>query len=108
MKTLICIATVISIFTYLFWSFFPKGFFYVGNAFFIMLLAIIVFYHYKTFFWSFLLLCGSINNLFDELFFDPVKLGWNELALFIVIPAIWLYKKRHERKLFGTSDSFFL
>lgn len=72
------------------------------------MLAIVIFYHYKTFFWAFFLLCGATNNLLDELFFDPTKLGWSEGILIIVIPAIWLYKKRHERKLLGRSDSVFL
>lgn len=98
MKSLICIATVLSVFTYLFWSYFPKGFFYLGNAVFIVMLAIVIFNHYKTFFWSFFLLCGSINNLLDEMFFGPTKLGWNELALLVIIPLIWLYKTRNDRK----------
>jgi hypothetical protein len=97
-KSTIVIATVISIFTYLFWSYFPKGFFYLGNAVFITLLVIVIFNHYKTFFWSFFLLCGSINNLLDELFFDPTKLGLNELALLVIIPLIWIYKRRNDRK----------
>ena len=62
----------------------------------------------QNFFWAFFLLCGAMNNLLDEMFFDPTKLGWSEGILIIVIPAIWLYKKRHERKILGRSDSVFL
>lgn len=36
----------------------------------------------------------SLNNLFDEVFFDPSKLQWNE-AVFALIGLIWLiYKTR--------------
>lgn len=34
----------------------------------------------------------SINNLFDEIFFDPTKLQWNE-AIFALIGLIWLIYK---------------
>lgn len=70
----------------------------MGNAVFITMLSIVIFNKYKTFFWAFFLLCGSINNLLDELLFNPTKLGWNELVLIIFIPAIWLYKTRNDRK----------
>jgi len=99
MKALIFIATVLSVFTFLFWSYMPKGFFYIGIAIVLMLLSIIIFNHYKGYFWSFFLICGTANNLIDEMFFDNTKLGWNELALIIVIPAIWLIKARiNDRK----------
>lgn len=36
----------------------------------------------------------AINNLFDEIFFDPTRLHWNE-AVFALIGLLWLiYKTR--------------
>lgn len=101
MKVLLYIATVISIITYLFWGYMPKGSFYIGNAIFVFLLSVALYKHLRVFI-TFFLLCGSFSNLLDELFFDPKTLGYNELALLIIIPAIWLYKNRNVGKVNGT------
>lgn len=74
---LIWVATVISIATYLFWHDFPKGYFYVGNGLFIFLISLVIFLQNRKLFVSFFLLCIAFNNLMDELFFDPTKLGIN-------------------------------
>lgn len=37
-----------------------------------------------------LLLC--INNLLDELFFDPLRYGWNELFLLLIITIYATFK----------------
>lgn len=90
-KILLYISAVISIITYFLWVYMPKGSFYVGNALFIFLLCIVI-YRKEKHFITFFLLCASFNNLADELFFRPTELGYNELALLIVLPAIWTYK----------------
>lgn len=100
MKILLNIATVISILTYLFWSKFPKGFFYIGNAIFIFMLCLVIYLKNKEKFICFFLLCISISNLVDELFFDPTKLGLNELFLAVTLPVIWYIKsRRNARKI---------
>lgn len=40
----------------------------------------------------------AVNNLVDEMFFDPTSFGWNETAfggivLVITIVRVWLYAK---------------
>lgn len=95
MKPLIAIATIVGITTYMIWQTLPKGSFYIGNAIMVMLLAIVVHKTYHTF-WSFVLMYGAINNLLDELFFEPGTLGINEILLIIAIPTIYYFK--HERK----------
>jgi len=81
----------------MFWTYFPKGSFYIGNGLFIFLLCIALYIQRKIFI-TFFLLCVSFSNLLDELLFDPTKLGLNELALFIALPLIWLYKTKNDRE----------
>ena len=94
-KPILYIATVVSIITYLFWSYLPKGSFYVGNAIFILLICVYLFLTNKESVIKFTLMSLSINNLFDEMFFDNTKLELNELltALAILIFAIIKKKK---------------
>lgn len=106
MKITLYIATIISIVTYLFWEALPKGSFYIGNGLFIFLLCMVLYRSNKMFI-TYFLACISLSNLLDELFFNPRVLGWNELALIIVVPAIWLYRNRNETKFLGRSGSIF-
>lgn len=96
---IIKIALFISIITYQFWDLFPKGSFYIGNAIFILLLSTVVYLSQKSL-WTFLLICLSLNNLLDELFFNPTKQGLNEVFVLIVVPVIWYVIKRYyDRKI---------
>jgi len=104
MKLKLYIATIVSLVTYLSWEFFKdeevaKKFFFVGNALFIFLLCMIIYSQNQKLFISFFLFWGSLGNLLDELLFDPTKLGLNELALFIALPLIWLYKTKNDREI---------
>lgn len=97
------IATIVSLVTYLSWEFFKdeevaKKVFFVGNALFIFLLCMALYIQRKIFI-TFFLLCISFSNLLDESLFDNTILGLNELALIIVVPAIWLYRKRNDREI---------
>jgi hypothetical protein len=96
---LIWVATVISVATYLFWSFFPKGAFYIGNSLFILILSIIIFIQNRKLFISFFLLCIATNNLLDELFFAPTKLGVNEIIFAIIIPIIYYARKNNKLRI---------
>jgi len=80
-KSILYIALAISVVTYLFWDFMPKGSWYVGNGFFIFLLCLYLFLKDKKSFICFALLTLSLNNLLDELLFDPKNLGINEIIL---------------------------
>ena len=89
MKAILYIATLVSLITYMFWKIMPKGCFYLGNAIFIFLLYLYIFLKNRKLFITFFLLGLAINNLFDELLFNPTKLEANEIATLITLPIIW-------------------
>lgn len=100
MNYLLHIATPVSLMTYLFWEQLPKGSFYIGNALFIFLLCIHIYKEGRQSFIKFVLLCLSLNNLLDELFFNPTELGINELFFTISIPITWFIKRnKNARKI---------
>lgn len=92
-KIILIIAIVLGVATYQLWSFFPKGFFYVGNALFIMLLSVYIYAENKNIV-TFVLFGYSINNLLDEFIFNPKEFGSNEIIIAIVIPLIYYLKKK--------------
>lgn len=94
MKYILHIATIISIITYLFWVQLPKGSFYVGNGIFIFLLCVYIFLQERNNFIKFILFSLSLNNLLDELFFNPTQIGVNEISLLLIVPLIWYLKSR--------------
>lgn len=98
MKYILYIATIVSLATYLFWSYLPKGSFYIGNGFFIFLLCVYLFFTDKTSSIKFILFSLSLNNLLDELFFDNTKFGINEVLIGIAIIMFALIKYRNDRK----------
>lgn len=101
MKYLLYIATLISIITYLFWSYCPKNSFYIGNALFIFMLCMYIFALDKQSFIKFVLFSLSLNNLLDELLFDNTILGYNELVILVIVPLIWFIKNNNNaRKIF--------
>jgi hypothetical protein len=85
MKYLLYIAVLVSLTTYLFWSYLPKGGFYIGNSLFILLLCTYLFINDKSSFVKFILLSLSLNNFFDEIFFDNTEFGLNEIVVGVVI-----------------------
>ena len=93
-KPILYIATVISIITYLFWSYMPKGCFYIGNAIFILLLCVYLFLNNKESVIKFVLMSLSINNLLDEVFFDNTKLELNEILTALTIFIFALIRKK--------------
>lgn len=92
-KLILYIGLIIGIATYLFWENLKNlGFkvFYIGNAIFIFSLCLYLFLTDTKSFIKYILFCLSLNNLCDELFFDPTKMGINEIfiALTVLIFAI--------------------
>ena len=96
-KYILYIATFIILANYLFWSQINN---LVGvncfdklQATFIMLLCLFVFLNFRKIWISFFLFSLSLNNLFDELFFNPLVLGLNEIlfAIFITIITVVRY-----------------
>ncbi len=101
MKYLLPISIIVSIITYSFWIFLPKGSFYIGNGLFIFLVCSYIFSIDKRNVWAFILWGLSINNLADELFFDNTKLEFNEIVVgvAIIIIAIIKIKKNARQRL---------
>jgi len=84
----------------MFWNFLPKGSFYIGNSLFIFGLCMYLFVQDKQSFIKFVLFSLSLNNLFDELFFNPTELGKNESFLFAFILVIGFFKyNKNARKI---------
>jgi hypothetical protein len=92
-KVYLYIALIVSVFTYLFWGFLPKGSFYIGNALFIFMLCSFIFYKFKNYKVALILFAVSLNNLLDELFFDPKKIGLSELLIWFFV-LIYIYNDR--------------
>jgi len=84
----------------MFWNFLPKGSFYLGNALFIFGLCMYLFAQDKQSFIKFVLFSLSLNNLLDELFFNPTELGINELLTAYTIILIGFFKyNKNARKI---------
>ncbi len=94
MKAVLYLALLIGILTYMFWEHLPKGSFYIGNALFIFLISLYLFYHERKSFIIFFIFGLSLNNLLDELYFDNTILGYNEILLILILPIIWFFKFR--------------
>ena len=93
MNRLLYIALFISILTYNLWNYFPKGFFYMGNAMFIFVLCLYIFLRDNKSFITFVLMALSISNLLDEIIFDPLKININEILFALFIICSWNLNK---------------
>lgn len=99
-KIVFSIATALIIAAYTFLPILPKGWFYILTA-----LAFVGFlralYLQTTGKWSlavFVVWLLSINNLADELWFDPKEMDWNEwTGFFLIILITWIQRKRWTR-----------
>lgn len=99
-KKILSIVTIVSIITYLFWKpildIFKIHTFYVGNALCVFLLAVYIKRTTTPSFITFFLVCITLSNLMDELFFDNTKFGINEIIATIILP-IYYYLKKNEQ-----------
>lgn len=98
MKVLLYISLIISILTYNLWGYLPKESFYIGNSVFIFLICTYIFFKERKSNIKFVLFSLSLNNLFDELFFDNTKLELNELLTVCAIIVILIIRIKHGRK----------
>lgn len=100
MKSILYIALAIGIFNGYFWMKMPEGTYYVLNALFLMLLCLYLFLTDKKSFIKFYLLSLGFSNLLDELVFNPKEIAINEILLTLILPILWLIKKkRNARKI---------
>lgn len=97
-KKILSIAIVVGIVTYLFWKPILQVFnlhtFYIGNALFIFLLAVYIKRVTPKSFITFFLVCITLSNLIDELFFDNTKFGINEIIATIILPIYYYLNER--------------
>lgn len=98
MKSLLYISLVIGVFGNALTEYLPKGSYYILTALFINLLCMHLYLSNKKSFVCFVLFGLSINNLADELFFDPTVLQLNEVLFAFGLLAVWVLKKL----LYGT------
>lgn len=94
------IGIIIGLATYLFWDEFPKGYgvFYKGNAIFILSLCLYLFFCDTKSFIKYVLFCLSLNNLADELFFDPKTLGYSEMLLAITVLIFAVIRNKNAKR----------
>jgi hypothetical protein len=87
-----------AIIVYSTWGFFDEPYaskiFYIGNALFIFLLCLYIRQISKPSFLTFFLFCGTLNNLLDEICFDPQKIGWNEYIASAIIIIVYFLKDK--------------
>lgn len=115
---LLWIVAILGVATFLFWKFlhdnlnpilsenygFTVSFYHAPISIVFFLLYLFIFVNFKRYFISFLLLGLSINNMLDELFFDPTKLQLNELVFTFGIISFGLFRQsliRREHKRTG-------
>lgn len=92
-------ALLISIMTYQLWGYFPKGYFYIGNAIFILLICTYIYLQEKQSFVKFVLFELSMANFIKEMFLDTSLLTLGEALLIVIIPFIWYLKYGNTSKL---------
>jgi hypothetical protein len=92
------IQILVCIITYTIWPLFDEPLaskiFYIGTALAHFLLALYIKQATKKSFLTFFLFCVTLNNLLDELLFDPQKIGYNEYFATAIIIVVYLLKDK--------------
>jgi len=70
------------------------GFYYIGTAFFFMLISLYIFLEDKFSFVKFVLLWMAVWNLFKELFLDPLHFSIKEMIIILVVIIARLFYKQ--------------
>jgi hypothetical protein len=92
------LSIIISIVAYNLWPYFnnlPFELFYIGIALSQFLMALYIKQVSKPSFITFFLFCIMLNNLLDELLFDPQKIGINEIIATVLIPIAYYLKSNN-------------
>jgi hypothetical protein len=92
------LAIFVSLISYNIWKPVLKHFdveiFYIGIALTQFLMALYIKQVSKPSFITFFLFCIMLNNLLDELLFDPQKIGYNEYIATAIIIVVYLLKDK--------------
>jgi len=91
-KEMLYVALFLSIITYSFWTYFSKGFFYKGNALFLLIFVSYLYANERTSFIKYLIFNLSLNYVFKEFFLDAGKLYFYEAIAVVLIPLMWYIK----------------
>ena len=100
-KVILYIGLVIGIATYLFWHDLRElgiKIFYPGNALFIFSLCLYLFLTETKSFIKYVLFCLSLNNLCDELFFDPTTTGINEIVVALTVLMFAIIRNKNAKR----------
>jgi lipoprotein signal peptidase len=89
---LLWIATIVSIVAFSFWRYLWESAFYHIDALFITILCTVIFLQNRTLFVSFFLICASIGNLIDEIYYNNTTTTENEIYFAIIISVFWYIK----------------
>ena len=90
-KIILYIALIFAVFSDM-----VHGFYYIGTAFFFMLISLYLFVNDKFSFIKFVLLWLSSFNLFKEIFLDPMHFTITQFIIIATVIAIRLfYKPKH-------------
>jgi hypothetical protein len=100
-RIILIFALIVIIAGYNLWRFAWHGFFYQCNALFISLITFLLKdlsrQDKKLNAWAKIVFWLSINNLCDEIFFDPKSFGWNEIFFALLIVFLTLKKSKNAR-----------
>jgi len=91
LNAILFFALVLSVLVRNFAFLFQEHFYYISEAILIFVVSLYLYSHIKNF-CTFLIFGLSVNNLFDELFFNPLVLGINEIVLTIVLILISVFR----------------
>jgi hypothetical protein len=93
------LSVIVSLITYNVWKpileYFDFEIFYIGIALSQFLMALYIKHVSKPSFLTFFLFCIMLNNLLDELLFDPQKIGINEIIATVLIPIAYYLKSNN-------------
>lgn len=105
MKWILYIALLISVITYQIWEILPKGYWYYGNAIFVLLISLYLYLQEKKSFVKFVIVELSFANFINELFFDTSTLTFGEALLIVIVPLIWFIKYGNTSKLLAGNSN---
>ena len=102
-RILLLSALVVSLLGYNLWLFLWKGFFYQAMALFVLMLLYLIKCISKDYWVNKIAVIGcwmALNNLLDELFFNPTEYGYNDYIILIIVIFVTLKhpKENGQRK----------
>jgi hypothetical protein len=109
---LLWIAVTLLVAAYSFADFIPnyeafgieRKFYYISRSLFVVLLCLCIYRENKSRMVAYLLLVWSINDLLDELFFNPLIYQWNEYVFAAASILYWIMVKSKKNESRASSN----